>query len=392
MKIAFVIDTMKYGGIERISINYLKLLIEMNHTIDVYILNKKVDPIIEEIPSTCKIKTIKFSKYLCPETYWVIAKRYKLGKLIFPFIYLLLRFLTPLFRLFKGSYRKYDLAIAFSGHYNDLTYTLDYIKAKKRLCWLHGTLAEYLLLSPGFGMLYNRFKNIVVLSEEDQEIALHNNPWLNLKIYKLYNPIDIAVREINQDKVNHLKEMYGDFIVMVSRMQKDKDHITVVKAIKLLNDQFNLSVNLVLVGDGELRPKIEELVQKFNLENQVVFEGARMDVQNYYESASLFVHSSPFEGLPTVILEALTFGLPVVATDSKFGVKEILGDSKYGKIVPVYDEVQMAEAIVEMISQPQLYENYRTKGFERIQAFKPELIKQKLEEVLGEVISETRKN
>ena len=69
---------------------------------------------------------------------------------------------------------------------------------------------------------------------------------------------------------------------------------------------------------------VKKLVKKLSLEERVFFTGVRYDVQNYYATAKLFIHSSKLEGLPTVLLEAMKYGLPIVATNSKPGVPEIL--------------------------------------------------------------------
>ena len=110
--------------------------------------------------------------------------------------------------------------------------------------------------------------------------------------------------------------------------------------------------------------------------------GNRYDVQNYYAASSILIHSSPAEGLPTVILEAMHFGIPVVATNSLPGVPEILEGTQDGLVCPVGDAEKMAEYLYDLITQPELYKKYSQRGKKRIKDFEPENIQKELLEFL----------
>ncbi|PLR91238.1 glycosyltransferase [Bacillus sp. T33-2] len=388
MRIAFILDCMVYGGIERVSIDYMNLMIRQGHKLDVYILNPKVEDIVKEIPQECNVRYVNFPKTLCPESYWVLAKRYKWGKVAFPVIYSVLSFLTPIMKLFKGSFKKYDLAIAFSGHYNDLTYAASYVNTRKRLAWVHGSLSGYFLISPGFAFLYNKMKNLVVLSNDSQEEALITNKLKDCNITKIYNPVFIKDRVQDDEKIEKLKTEYGEFALMVGRFSSQKDHLTVIDAIKILKEKYNKLVKTVFVGDGPSRANVEMYARDNDVSNLIVFEGTQNDVQNYYKAARIFVHSSPSEGLPTVLLESMSFGVPIVATDSKPGVREILGEGDYGLICPVKDAGSMADKINQLLTDEAQYSEYARRGNERIKDFAPEVISSQLEKLLNKIGSE----
>jgi glycosyltransferase involved in cell wall biosynthesis len=385
MKVAFVVDNMIFGGIERVAINYMDILVRQGHEIDVIILNSKVDEIVEEIPKQCNVIYTDFPKMLCPEAYWTVAKKQSWGKYIFPVIFFILSILTPIFRLFKGRRGKYDSAIAFSGHYNDLTYVSNYINADKRFCWLHGGVTGYLLISPGFYFLYKKIKNLVVLSTDYQVNAMISNKLDDCNITKLYNPVSITTRSLDNQKIEKLQKDHGEFLLMVGRFSSQKDQITVINAIKILKIKYKRTMKILFVGDGPTKKTAEKYALDCGVSDLVIFEGTKSDVQNYYKAAKIFVHSSPAEGLPTVLLEAMAFGVPIVATDSKPGVREILGENEYGLISPIKDAEIMALNMNKLLSDNRLYENYIKKGFERIQDFKPEVISEQLKRLLNDV-------
>lgn len=382
MRVAFVLDTMIYGGIERVAINYLNILIKKGYTVDVFILNLKTESITQEIPKECNVKYVSFSKFLCPDFYWIMIEKYSWGKFLFPIIYLFLLCVTPILKLVKGRKKNYDLAISFSGHFNDLTYTANYINAKNKMCWLHGSLSSYILMSKGYGVLYNKIKKLIVLSEEGQVETLIYNPWLKCEISKLYNPIMLNNRVPDKKVVEELVNEYGDFILMIGRLSKQKDHYTVIDAIEILYEKYNISIPILFVGDGPDREEIEEYVSSKKIFKSIVFMGNQSEVQNYYKAAKLFIHSSPVEGLPTVLLEAMYYELPIVATDSKPGVREILGNSEFGLICSVKDPLDMAQAIAHLLTNNELMAEYKNKGLLRVKDFDEKEIARQLNEIL----------
>ena len=85
------------------------------------------------------------------------------------------------------------------------------------MCWLHGALYSYFLISYGYMKLYEKIYNLIVLVDDAQEEVLSYNRKLKLNIHKLYNPTFIKSREIDCTHVEELKSKYGKFVLMVSR-------------------------------------------------------------------------------------------------------------------------------------------------------------------------------
>ena len=374
MKIAIIFDRMVWGGIERVGINYIKLFLRSGHQVDAYILDPETESIKEELEQLVPVRVIRFSKRRCPESKWPVLLDHKVG------IYHRFKFgvlyggLTVLNRVTKPVYRvkkKYNLAIAFSGHINDLTFLAEkYINSDKKIAWLHGNQASYYFLSPGFFRLYSKIRNLICLSEIGDADCVAFNRKHQIKKKKIYNPIEVHLEAADEKKIKRLKDEFGDFCLMIGRLASDKDQETVIKAIGSLKDHYGIKKNLLLVGDGPERNRLEDLVRDMDLTEQVFFEGIRKDVQNYYMAADIYVHAAPNEGLPTVFLEAMMYDLPIVSTDAYPGAREILGNNECGLIAD-YNPEQLAERIIEVCKDTGLREKLIEKGKERIKDFEP---------------------
>jgi glycosyltransferase involved in cell wall biosynthesis len=126
--------------------------------------------------------------------------------------------------------------------------------------------------------------------------------------------------------------------------------LTAQKAFSVLIEAFALvrksqSARLLILGEGEERPMLEALIRQLGLDQEVSLPGFASNPYSYMAHAALFVLSSRWEGLPTVLVEALSLRTPVIATDCPSGPREILGDSQYGQLVPMDDPGALALAI-----------------------------------------------
>ena len=102
---------------------------------------------------------------------------------------------------------------------------------------------------------------------------------------------------------------------------------------------------LLILGEGEDRKALEELVERHGLTQDVRLHGFAANPYSFMARASAFVLSSRWEGLPTVLIEAMSLGIPVVSTDCPSGPREILSDGRYGRLVAVDDVQALARGI-----------------------------------------------
>jgi len=139
-------------------------------------------------------------------------------------------------------------------------------------------------------------------------------------------------------------------ILACGRFKKAKDHPTLIKAFSLLSAQR--PCRLIILGDGELRERIEELVSELSLQEKVALPGWSDNPYSAMSRAALFVLSSYYEGLGNVLIEALACGCPCVSTDCPSGPAEILQSGEIGMLVPVGDHVALADAMLHTLDNP----------------------------------------
>jgi len=173
------------------------------------------------------------------------------------------------------------------------------------------------------------------------------------RIRVIYNPI--VTPEI-QAKAKVLlahpwfKPCEPPVVLAIGRLTAQKDFSTLIQAFARVRQTH--AARLLILGEGEERPDLEALVRQLNLERDVRLPGFVPNPYPYMAQASVFVLSSRWEGLPTVLVEALYCGTPIVATDCPSGPREILRDGQYGRLVPVGNVASLALAIEAMLNGP----------------------------------------
>lgn len=135
--------------------------------------------------------------------------------------------------------------------------------------------------------------------------------------------------------------------VAVGRFDPPKDYSNMLRAFSRVN-QDNQDNLLIIVGDGPLRPGIEELAQNLGLKDCVRLLGIRRDIPELMNAADGYVISSSWEGMPNVLLEASATGLPIVATDVG-GNREVVRDEDTGFLVPSEDPEALAGAMLRLM-------------------------------------------
>lgn len=134
-------------------------------------------------------------------------------------------------------------------------------------------------------------------------------------------------------------------IACVGRLVEAKDHENLIKAMRYIVDAGETNIKASIIGDGLLREHIEKLIKEYNLSQFIEILGNRNDIEELLHSHDILVLSSKREGFPMVILEAMSCGIPCVATKVG-GVPDVISPSN-GWLVEKEDHVALADGILE---------------------------------------------
>jgi glycosyltransferase involved in cell wall biosynthesis len=149
---------------------------------------------------------------------------------------------------------------------------------------------------------------------------------------------------------NHSKQIKKN-ILALGRISKQKDFQTTLHAFALaLETRKDMVLNIV--GDGPELNDLKKTSESLGISSYVNFVGSVLDPSSYFLDADIFIHSSFYDGMPMVLIEALSFGLSIISTDTPHGPKEILSYGKFGDIVPIGDIKKIAKLILIRIEKP----------------------------------------
>jgi glycosyltransferase involved in cell wall biosynthesis len=152
----------------------------------------------------------------------------------------------------------------------------------------------------------------------------------------------------------------GPVLVAAGRLAGQKDYPTMLRALAEVRQ--DRPARLILLGEGGRREELERLAEELGLKDAVDFHGHTANPFAFMAQADLYVMSSIYEGLPTVLIEALASGCPVVSTNCPHGPDEILAGGEFGRLVPVGDHAALAKAICATLDEPRQTERNRERG------------------------------
>lgn len=148
-------------------------------------------------------------------------------------------------------------------------------------------------------------------------------------------------------------------ILIVGRLSREKDHLTLLRAVDRIRSKRN--PHLLIVGEGPERPSIEQEIQRLGLTSHVTLTGHQPSAEPYYGIADLAVLSSLSEGSPNALLEALAAGVPVVATNVG-GIPEIVTHGETALLIPPSDVETMSSAIATLLTEKSLAKRFVERG------------------------------
>jgi glycosyltransferase involved in cell wall biosynthesis len=189
------------------------------------------------------------------------------------------------------------------------------------------------------------------------------------------NPVKIR-KDVDRESVTAANDLWGvprgRRILAVGNLKPQKNYPLLFDAYAAVKKGD--ADRLIVIGEGELRRTLEDRARSLGIDPWVLMPGQSNCLEAFYQTADLFVLSSRHEGLPTVMIEALGFGLPVVSTDCPSGPREILDGGRFGTLVPMDEPVSLAKAMEDGLAG----RADKTVLMARAEDFAPDTISRKL--------------
>ena len=282
-----------------------------------------------------------------------------------------------LYKLFidKG----YDVEIAFlEGETTKLLYNSSN-KSSKKVAWVHIDMNSHdKSLLEKEKKYYERIDEVICVSNDCKKTFDNCFPKYKRKSKTLYNLIDVK-KICNLAKEDVAFDSTIPCIIGVGRLTRQKRFDLLIRAHKLLIDE-GIKNKLIILGDGESRGDLINLIKKLKVEKSVELVGFKKNPYPYIKKSDIFVMSSDYEGFSLVVAEAIALGKPIVSTRC-VGPEEILNGGEYGQIVECGNQNELKEAIKKLLKDDKLKEYYQQKSQERRNSFNIENIMKQIYEI-----------
>jgi len=256
------------------------------------------------------------------------------------------------------------------------------IKNLKIILFERTSLKELDIFTNFFSFLKNKIiKSLIKSTYSKADKILVNSKVLRLELrnYNINSSV-IYSGSINKisKKQKKIKNIFFN-IIAVGRLTPQKDYYTLLDAIKnVKNKKFILKI----YGDGELKKSLIKYIENNNLKKYVKLLGHEKKLIKIYKKADLLVHSAIFEGLPNVIVEAMSYGIPVIASNSSGGTKEILNYGKFGGLFKTGDSNELCRQLEDFLMNPNKFYKKVSKSNSFLKKFTQENSSKSLDKIL----------
>ena len=332
-RIAFFLPNLHGGGAERVAVNLLKGMAKRNILLDL-VLASAEGSYLAQVPEEVRVVNLavgRVFKAILPLSHYLKQTR--------PSVLL--------------SHLNHANIIAIIA--SKLAYT------KTRLVLVeHNTLSTSKATSirgkfiPLFMKLLYPYADVIVGVAKGVSLDLELRLCLAAgKVSTIYNPvIDEELITKAKAPLNHPWFQTGapPVFLSVGRLSIQKDFPTLIKAFAILRKQ--VLARLLILGEGDSRDELESMIYSLGLSEDVSMPGFIENPYAYMHRTSAFVLSSRWEGLPTVLIEAMACGCPVISTNCHSGPNEILESGKYGHLVPIGDPITLSKAMLQALANP----------------------------------------
>ena len=383
-KILFKIKSLGLGGIERLTVDVLNNL-KLEDKEIILMLEKRENFFKEQIPKNIKIV------YLKSEKLEKIIENIKNKKknIFYKILYNLLM-----------NYEKIEMARNVNKYISlnkDAKMFIDYsgtatkyiskINIERKIYWNHLSI-EKMKPSKRVRMLkrLNNYTQIVAICEEMAQEIKTIFPELSSKVKVIYNFIDEEKIKLKMKKDKKLEEelLKEKYCISVGRLSEPKDYETTIKAFKHLKKR-GIKEKLFIIGDGDLKEKLNKLIKELDLEGQVFLLGMKENPYLYMKNADILIHSSRKEGFPMVLLEGMCVGVPIICSNFKTGAYELIEKERNGEIFEIANYEELANKVESLLKNNELRKNYIEKSKKFTERFYIEKIINKYKNFIEEL-------
>ena len=354
IKILFFIDSISGGGAEKVLRNLVNNMDQSKFEITVQTINDsvKADTLLKD---GIRYKTInRFKNRVLNKLYQYWIRLCAELKILYP-LYI------------KDDY---DIEVAYLECGPTKIIASSTNKKAVKIAWVHCDLKK----KEGFAdsiersrKYYEKYDKIVCVSENVKQ-SFEKLFGTDMETTVLYNVNDEnEILEKAELPVPFQRKSSGELFVAVGRLTRQKGFDRLIEACRLLRDE-GYSFELWILGEGSEREKLEELIQKYSLNDRVSLLGFIENPYPCIKEADILVCSSRYEGMSTVVTEGLILGKAIVTTACT-GMMELLDDSEYG-IITEDNSNALFIGIKTMLDSPKLIEDYSCKAKQRGNLFK----------------------
>ncbi len=318
-KIVIFIPSIEYGGVEKnlyILIDYLKKIYPQIFIVTASKINKKVNQ--------KNVKVIR-PKY----NFWDRKSR-------------LLKSLISSYLMIKRFKKREILVVSFQS--NIFSIIVSRLMIWPIIIRLNTSPEKY--INNLFKSFF--FKNFYSLSDEIIVNSFEFRKNLK-KIFKLNSSVILnpfIKNKLKKKRLNFFKNFKGLKIINIGRLTDQKDHLTLLKSIKMIVDKKKIDLKLSIIGKGKNLLSIKNFIRKNNLRQKVNLYGYKANAERYIVYSDLFILSSKFEGLPNTLIEAQSSRVPIISSDCPSGPKEILLNGKLGILFKTGDHKDLYKKIL----------------------------------------------
>ena len=336
-RLAFFLPGLYEGGAERIVLNLAKGVSERGYDVDL-VLARAEGPYMTQIPDTVRLIDLNVPRVLGSVPALIKYLRRERPSAMLSGMF------ANLIALWARRLSGVPCRLAITEH-NTLS---SIVKSKSDLRWqVYPKLAKW---------FYPWADQIIAVSNDVANDLTRTAKIPRKLIQVVYNPIVTAdLQAKSKELLDHpwFKDGEPPVILSVGRLTDQKAFDILIQAFYFVRK--NHPAKLLILGEGENRTALETLIWQLGLEQDVSLMGFVQNPYPYMAHASLFVLPSRWEGLPTVLVEALYLGTPIVATDCPGGSREILKDGLFGRLIPMDDPLILAEAITGSMNERRSY-------------------------------------